>query len=310
MNLRDLAYIVALADTRHFGRAAEASNVSQPTLSGQIRKLEDSLGITLFERDSRNVSPTTAGEAVLVEARAALAHAGAIKDIANAFRDPLAGRFRLGIIASLGPFLAADLLAQLHHDAPRLEVLLIEGLTDDLLSRLRAGDLDAALVATAAGDDKLSEIDIFDEPFLLAHAPDHPLAAIARPTLRDIEKGTLLLLDEGHCLRDQALALCGGASVDARVRSTSLITLMRMAAVGQGVTLVPALAAGAADGLVLRPLGNAAAKRRVRLAARRKFPRTGALHVIAAAARLAAVPALAHTHLTNGKSWQKRSRKL
>ena len=217
MNLRDLAYLVALADLRHFGKAAEASNVSQPTLSGQIGKLEELLGIVLFERDSRNVTLTQAGEAVLVEARAALAHAGAIKDIANAFRDPLAGRFRLGIISSLGPFLAPDMLAQLQHDAPRLNTVLVEGLTDDLLAALRVCELDAVLVATPVIGEKMLEMQLFDEPFLLAHAPGHPLAAVSKPTIQDIEKGTLLLLSEGHCLRDQALTLCGAVSVDVRV---------------------------------------------------------------------------------------------
>ena len=221
----------------------------------------------------------------MVEARAALAHAGAIKDIANAYRDPLAGRFRLGIIASLGPFLAPDLFALLQHDAPRLDILLTEGLTDTLLLSLRDSGLDAVLVATPAVGEKMLEMELFDEPFLLAHAPGHPLAGVLKPTIRDIERGALLLLDEGHCLRDQALDLCGAASVDIRVKATSLTTLIRLAASGLGVTLVPALAAGTADGLVLRPLNTRGAKRRVRLVARRNFPRTKVLEVIANAAR-------------------------
>ncbi|MFO1190536.1 MAG: LysR substrate-binding domain-containing protein, partial [Alphaproteobacteria bacterium] len=126
---------------------------------------------------------------------------------------------------------------------------------------------------------------LFDEPFLLAHAPDHPLAKVGRPTMGDIEAGTLLLLDEGHCLRNQALSLCGAASVDGRVKSTSLVTLMRLAGSGHGVTLVPALAAGAAGGLTLRPLDWPLARRRVRLVARRQFGRHGALQVTATAAR-------------------------
>lgn len=286
MNLRDLAYLVALAEHRHFGRAAAASNVSQPTLSGQIQKLEDYLGVTLFERDSRNVAPTPAGEAVLEEARAALGAAAAILDIARAHRDPLAGRFRLGIIASLGPFLAPDLLAQLEHDAPRLEPVLQEGLTDGLLAALRARDLDAVLIATPPDDD-LQGMALFDEPFLLAHAPDYPLAGTRLPALRDIESGTLLLLEEGHCLRDQALSLCGAASIDARVKATSLFTLMGLAAQGLGATLIPALAARFADGLMLRQLTDGGASRRIYLVARRNYPRGGALQVIAAAARVA-----------------------
>lgn len=288
MNLRDLHYLVALADTRHFRRAADIANVTQPTLSGQIRKLEETLGIVIFERDSRNVGLTPAGEAIVAEARAVLAHAAAIRDIAKAHRDPLAGGFRLGIIASLGPFLAADLLQQLELDAPRLEVSLLEALTDELTSLVRARDLDAAIIATAPDGDDLLDIALFDEPFLIAHAPSHPLAAAAAPTVDDIERGTLLLLEDGHCLRDQALSLCGARSVDVRVKAASLVTLMRLAALGQGATLLPALAGRFATGLSLRPLNDPEAYRRVRLAARRNYPRRGALEVIIAAARAVA----------------------
>jgi LysR family hydrogen peroxide-inducible transcriptional activator len=287
MNLRDLQYLEAVAEHRHFGRAAAAVNVSQPTLSGQIRKLEAFLGVALFERDSRNVALTPAGKAILVEAQAALAHAATIRDIANSHRDPLAGTFRLGVIASLGPFLGPDLLIKVSQDAPRLGLTLHEGLTDDLLASIRARDLDAALIATDADGPNLAASPLFDEPFLLAHAPDHPLAAVAAPTLGDVAGGTLLLLGEGHCLRDQALSLCGTAAVDASVEATSLFTLMRLAALGRGATLVPALAARFAEGLTLRPLAGAGASRRVRLAARRSFPRRGALQLIAGAARSA-----------------------
>ncbi len=284
MTLRDLLYLVRVADLGHFGRAAAAVNVAQPTLSGQIRKLEESLGIALFERDSRNVRLTPAGAAIAGEARAALDHAAAIGDIAAAHRDPLAGRFRLGIIASLGPFIAPDLLAEVRRRAPRLELFLHEGLTDELVASVRARTLDAAVIATAPGGGDLLDIATFDEPFLIGHAPDHPLAAVAAPTLGDVERETLLLLADGHCLRDQALALCGADSVDLRVEASSLITVMRLAALGRGTTLVPALAARFAEGLMLRPLAGGEASRRVRLAARRTFPRTAALEVVAAAA--------------------------
>ena len=289
MNLRDLSYLVALADARHFGRAALASNVSQPTLSGQIRKLEESLGVALFERDSRNVTLTSAGTAVVAEARSVLAHAKAIRDMSSAFRDPLAGRFRLGVIASLGPFLAADVLVQLRKDVPQIELILTEGLTDDLLRALRAGEIDAALIATAPGDHKLQETALFDEPFLIGCASTHPLASLRKPTTADIATGTLLLLGDGHCLRDQALSLCGATSVDARVKATSLVTLMRLAATGHGVTLVPALAAKAVDGLILKKLDAKKAHRRIRLVARRQFARTAALQAIASSVGTVAV---------------------
>jgi LysR family hydrogen peroxide-inducible transcriptional activator len=289
MNLRDLAYLVAVADARHFGRAAEASNVSQPTLSGQIRKLEESLGVVLFERDSRNVTLTPAGTAVVAEARSVLAHARAIGDIAAAYRDPLAGRFRLGVIASLGPFIAADVLVRLRKDVPQMELMLTEGLTDDLLLALRSGEIDAALIATAPGDHKIQELALFDEPFLIGCAASHPLASLRNPSVEDIETGTLLLLGDGHCLRDQALSLCGATSVDARVKATSLMTLMRLAATGHGVTLVPALAAKAVDGLILKKLDAKKAHRRIRLVARRQFVRTAALQALASSIASVAV---------------------
>lgn len=291
MNLRDLAYLVAVADHRHFVRAAEASNVSQPTLSGQIRKLEDQLGVILFERDSRNVAPTPAGEAIVAEARAALAHAEAIRDIARAHRDPLAGRFRVGVIASLGPFLVPELLVRLERDAPRLEIVFVEDLTVPLLAALRARELDAALIATPPDGNDLSEWPLFDEPFLIAHAPEHRLAAKRAVTVRDIEAGSLLLLTEGHCLRDQALSVCGSTAVDARLRASSLVTLMRLVAQGHGTTFVPALAARSAEGLMLRTPADAAPKRRIRLVARRNYPRTGALSTMADAVRAIATAA-------------------
>ncbi len=292
MNLRDLTYLVAIADHGHFGRAAEACNVSQPTLSGQVRKVEALLGVPLFERDSRNVALTPAGALIVAEAREALAHVSEIHDIARASRDPLSGRFRLGIIASLGPFLGPDLLARLEHDAPRLETIMVEGLTDDLLASLRDHKLDAAIIATPPDDD-LSEIVLFDEPFLIAHAPDHPLAAVAAPKRRDIAASRMLLLAEGHCLREQALVVCGLPSVDERIKATSLITLMRLAAAGHGATFVPALARRWADGLMLRTVKDATMQRRIRLVTRRNYPRTGSLQVIAAASRNVAAEGLA-----------------
>jgi LysR family hydrogen peroxide-inducible transcriptional activator len=293
MNLRDLTYLVALADHRHFGRAAEACHVSQPTLSGQIRKLEEHLGVTLLERDSRNVALTEAGLAVLVEARASLAHARAIEDIARSHRDPLAGRFRLGVIASLGPFLTPDLLTGLAETAPRLELVLTENLTDALIVGLRGRGLDAAIIATALDGDDLIEIPLFDEPFLIGCAPDHPFAAAASVSTASIEGERLLLLAEGHCLRDQALSLCGSPSVDDRLGAASLVTLMRLAARGRGITIVPSLGAGLVDGLCLRPITDESAFRRVRLVTRRHYPRTGALQAIAKAAQAASLQASA-----------------
>lgn len=288
MNLRDLRYLAALDAERHFGRAAARAHVSQPTLSAQIRKLEDELGVALFERGGRRVVPTEAGAAVLAQARDILRREQAIRDIAQTFRDPLAGRFRLGVIASLGPFIAGDLMAKVKAAAPDLTLMLREALTSELLAALDNWDLDAALIATAPPDDALGELALFEEPFLLAHAPNDALAALERPSADALAAGRLLLLSEGHCLRDQALSLCGSGAADARVEATSLFTLMRLAADGQGATLVPALAAPQAGGLMLRPLAEARASRRVRLVFRHGHPRGAALAVLAEAAKAVA----------------------
>jgi LysR family hydrogen peroxide-inducible transcriptional activator len=282
MNLRDLHYLTLLAETKSFRKAAELAHVSQPTLSAQIRKMEDTLGLSLFERNSRNVTLTQAGEAILHEAKAALAHVTAMKAIATAHKDPLSGEFRLGVIASLSPFLTPDLLAEIAHDAPRLTVIIREGLTDDLLAALQAHELDAALIATDTAQNQFISRPVFDEPFLLATSKDHKLAAKPKITAQDIRGSNLLLLEEGHCLRDQALAVCMTDTVDARVKATSLMTLARLVELGQGVTLLPALAAPIAPNAALRDLPGLDAKRTVRLVARTSFPHTAALDVIAA----------------------------
>jgi len=287
-SLRVLSYVVAVAEHRHFGRAAAASAVSQPTLSGQIRKLEQALGVDLFERDSRNVVPTALGEAVVAEARLALAGAERIADLARSHRDPLAGPFRLGVIATLGPYLAPGLLAALGRAAPGLALAVVEDLTDRLLAQLRAHELDAALIATEPDGDDLMAEPLFDEAFLIGLAAGHPLAHGPALAAAALGRTPLLLLAEGHCLRDQALSVCAAAGVDQGLRAASLLTVMRLAASGRGATLVPALAAASAEGLVLRPLADPAAFRRVRIVARRRFPRHGAVQVVAKAARTAA----------------------
>jgi LysR family hydrogen peroxide-inducible transcriptional activator len=274
MNLRDLRYLLALAEHEHFGRAAKACGISQPTLSVQIRKLEDLLGVALFERTSKTVAPTAACERLIGHARAAVAEAEAILAVARNLRDPLAGRFRLGIIPTLAPYLLPLVFAPLREALPALEVEPWEDQTTVLLERLRARELDAALLATEVDGPDLASQPLFAEPFLAALPPEHPLAGREVVAEADLARDILVLAD-GHCLRGQALAACGhSGALGGALRAASLSTLLNMVAAGYGTTLIPGLAAGAAQdaGIVLRPLA-ARAGRTVRIAWRAHFPR-------------------------------------
>ena len=286
MNLRDLRYLLALAEHEHFGRAAKACGVSQPTLSVQLRKLEELLGVALFERSSKTATPTAACQRLLGHARAAVAETEAILAVARDLRDPLAGRFRLGIIPTLAPYLLPLVFAPLRDALPGLELEPWEDQTTALLDRLRAHELDAILLATEVDGPDLTSQPLFAEPFLAALPPDHPLVEHAVVAEADLARDILVLAD-GHCLRDQALVACGhdggamGGALGGALRASSLPTLLNMVAAGYGTTLIPGLAAGAAQdaGIVLRPLA-ARAGRTVRIAWRAHFPRRAAVEAV------------------------------
>ncbi len=274
MNLRALRYLLALAEHGHFGQAAEACGVSQPTLSVQLRKLEEELGLTLFERASKGVAPTEAFAALLGHVRAAVAEADAILAMAHHLRDPMSGRLRLGIIPTLAPYLLPLVFAPLREALPQLEIEPWEDQTAALLDRLRGHGLDAALLATEVQEPDLTSRALFAEPFLAALPPEHPLAARESVAETELARDILVLAD-GHCLRDQALAACGQAGgLGGSLRAASLPTLLNMVAAGYGTTLIPGLAAGVAQdaGLALRPLATAAG-RVVRIVWRSSFPR-------------------------------------
>jgi LysR family hydrogen peroxide-inducible transcriptional activator len=296
MNLRDLRYLLAVVEHGHFRRAAEACGVSQPTLSIQLRKLEEQLGVTLFERASKTATPTAACERLLGHVRAAVAEADAIYAAARSLRDPLSGPFRLGIIPTLAPYLLPLVFAPLRAALPALEVEPWEDQTAALLERLRAHELDAALLATEVDAPDLASRALFEEPFLAALSPEHPLAG--RPSVAEEELAPdILVLADGHCLRDQTLAACGRAgALGGPLRAASLSTLLNMVAAGYGTTLIPGLAAGAAldAGIVLRPLAARTA-REVRIAWRSQFPRRAAVDAVAdvIATRLASFAAAA-----------------
>ena len=244
MNLRDLKYLVALADHRHFGKAAAACFVSQPTLSTQIRKLEEELGLPLVERAPRKVMLTPAGLDAAARARVIVAEVEQMKEAARRSRDPEAGAVRLGIFPTLGPYLLPHVVSAVRERFPRLELLLVEEKTPVLLERLHAGKLDAALLALPLHDDQLHVEFLFEEPFLLAVPAHHRLAGKHPLAIGDLADERLLLLEDGHCLRDQALDVCrmAGAGEKAEFRATSLETLRQMVAANVGVTLLPALA--------------------------------------------------------------------
>lgn len=281
MNLRDLRYLLAVVEHEHFGQAARACGVSQPTLSVQIRKLEELVGVALFERTSKAVTPTVACQQLIGHARDAVTAAEAILATARNLRDPLAGRFRVGIIPTLAPYLLPLVFAPLREALPHLEVEPWEDQTNALLERLRAHDLDAALLATEADGPDLISQPLFDEPFLAALPPDHPLASRAMVTESDLARDILVLAD-GHCLRDQTLAACGqSGALSGPLRAASLSTLLNMVAAGYGTTLVPGLAAGAAQdaGIVLRPLAEQTG-RTVRIVWRANFPGRPAVEAV------------------------------
>lgn len=244
MNLRDLEYLVALEEERHFHRAAERCFVSQPTLSGQLRKLEEQLGVTLVERTSRQVVMTDVGRAVAARARRVLAEVHEIRETARSFRDPAAGELQVGLIPTVGPYLLPLLMPEVKRQFPRLKLFLHEYQTAVLLERLRDGELDLLILALPVETGEFAEMDLYQEPFRLAAPPEDELARRERARLDDVSGREVLLLEEGHCMRGQALDVCmqGGASEYAGFRATSLETLRHMVGEGLGITLMPELA--------------------------------------------------------------------
>jgi LysR family hydrogen peroxide-inducible transcriptional activator len=286
MNLQDFRYLVAVAEQRHFGRAAETCHVSQPTLSSQIRKLEKELGVTLLERNNKRVDLTPVGGQILVHAREALAHAAQMEAVARAARDPLDGPLRLGVIPTLAPYLMPIILRPLRESYPRLVIELWEDQTRSLIEGLRSHRLDAALLATTPESTELTEIPLFDEPLLAALPLDHPLAREASVSENSLA-GELLVLADGHCLSNHALAACGAKPGSARtslqnsMQAATLETLVNLVAAGYGATLIPALAIRALRHLdiVLLPLIGSST-RTIRLASRPGFPRPQALRAL------------------------------
>ncbi len=287
MNLKDLRYAVAVADRGHFGRAAIACNVSQPTLSGQILKLEEELQVKIFERMGKSVRPTRIGSEILSLARQAIAAANDIEATALASRGPLSGSIRFGVIPTLAPYLLAGILQLAERELPAAPLVLVEDITHHLLDQLVDGEIDTALIASDPRDERLVSAGVFDDAFLLALSPRSVLAAKPAVTADDIRNETLLLLPDGHCLRDQALDLCSvieGGSLGSDVRASSLETLLHLVAADYGVTLIPRLAwegrERLAGRLIVRPIADERARRRVRMVWRRGLPRSAVVEAL------------------------------
>lgn len=288
MNLQELRYLVAIAEHRHFGRAAQTCNVSQPTLSSQIKKLEEELGVTLLERTNKRVALTPVGSQILEHARRTLAEAAQIEAAARAARDPMVGPLRLGVIPTLAPYLMPLILKPLKQSYPGLTVELWEDQTRSLVENLRNHKLDAVLLATETDAPEITEIELFEEPLLAALPRNHRLAA-KKKVNEDALSDELLVLADGHCLANQALAACGAKHGHTHIRgglqgamqAATLETLVNLVAAGYGATLIPALAAESLGqrGVVLVPLAGRSS-RTIRLASRPGFPRPQALRAI------------------------------
>lgn len=285
---RQLQYIVAVADLGGFRRAAEACAVSQPSLSAQVARVEEALGVRVFERGPRGVRVTAAGGALVERARRVLVDFGDLREAARQAANPLAGRLSVGVIPTVCPYLLPDVAPALHRALPDLQVVWSEERTPVLVRLIDEGRLDAAILALEPRVEVFTHLPLGDDPFVLAVPPGHPLARRRGPAaLAVLEGQTVLLLEDGHCFRDQALALCGPAGArEADLRATSLATLVQMVGAGVGVTLLPRMAVPVENRrgrLVVRPFANPAPARQLVLAFRKGTALRPALDAVARA---------------------------
>jgi len=297
MTLTEFRYIVAVARERHFGRAAAACHVSQPTLSVAVRKLEDELGVTLFERGHPEIAVTPTGERVMEQARRVLAETDTLRRIADQAQDPLQGPLRIGAIYTIGPYLFPHLIPILHEQAPRMPLIVEENYTGRLGEQLRRGELDAIVVALPFEQAGVETVALYDEPFRAVAPMGHPWDVRDAISPQELGAENVLLLGPGHCFRDQVLTACPdcagaaleGAGPDRRVEGSSLETIRYMVASGMGVTVLPCTAVDRerhTGRLVsVRPFMDPAPRRRVALAWRRSFPRPEAIATLRAGIR-------------------------
>lgn len=275
MTLQELRYLVALADSGHFGQAAEACFVSQSTLSTGLKKLEDYLGVIVFDRSLKRISPTPIGREIVESARRIIDETTRIRELASYAQDPMDRTLHLGVIPTLGPYYLPHVLTRVREAHPKLRLLLREEMTPHMLAHLAEGKLDAGLLALPIEDGSLDVIPLFEEPFLAAVPATHKLAKSNSINIDELAAAGLMLLEEGHCLRDQALAACHLQTLKSEeIRATSLETLRQMVAMQLGVTLIPLLAGAGAnttgDQVALKPISKPGASRVIGLVWRRR----------------------------------------
>ena len=281
MNLRDLHYLVTVAELKHFGKAAQKCCVSQPTLSMQIKKLENFLGITLIERTNKSVLITPVGQKVVDIATHILQEAEHIKEIAAQTKDPFAGELKLGTIPTLGPYILPHIVTPIVEKLPKIELLLVEGQTQIITQSLLHAELDAMLLALPVEHDQVQTEFVFEEPFYLAVSSQHPYAKRKYIVYDDLIDQDIMLLAEGHCLRDQALDICkiAGTNEKTDFRATSMETLRQMVVAKRGVTLIPKLAISSeTKGIDYIPFKKHIPSRRIGLAWRKTSPRAALFH--------------------------------
>ncbi len=292
MTLTELKYIVAVAREKHFGHAAEACFVAQPTLSVAIKKLEDELGVVIFERGGTEISTTPLGAQIVAQAERVLAQTAVIKEIAKQNKDPLVGPFRLGIIYTVAPYLLPPLVKTMIDTVPQMPLVLQENFTARLIELLRQGELDAAIMALPFADHGLTVQPLYDEPFVVALPKHHPWAERDRISSEELKSETMLLLGNGHCFRDQVLEVCpemarfstSGDGIARTFEGSSLETIRHMVASGIGITVLPQASVpdmNAKDGMLRYvPFAEPAPSRRVVLAWRKSFTRNAAIDAI------------------------------
>ncbi|WP_018949259.1 hydrogen peroxide-inducible genes activator [Thioalkalivibrio sp. ALMg11] len=292
MTLSELRYVVAVANARHFGRAAEASHVSQPSLSVAVRKFEEELGVTLFERGRGEVNVTPAGEQIIAQARRVLAEVEQLRSVAVQSQDQLSGPLRLGAIYTIGPYLLPELIPALHERAPNMPLVIDENYTGRLRERLKQGELDAIIISLPFEEPGVVTLPLYDEPFMAVLPAAHPLKDKEPLRLEDMADATLLMLGAGHCFRDQVLERCpdcqrtvtADGSTPRNLEGSSLETIRHMVASGMGVTILPCTAVGADRYaqrlLAVRRFQDPAPSRRVALAWRTSFPRPEAIEAL------------------------------
>jgi len=290
IKLRDLQYLNAIAEHRHFGRAAEACFVSQPTLSGQLMKLEEQLGLQLVERQTRNVMLTPVGEQLVAEARNVLRAASDFEESARALLDPLAGDLHIGLIPTLAPYLLPFIMENLNKALPNIKFYLHENKTKNLLQELADGKLDILILPLLDGMDKFERFDLFEEPLMLALSPQHELAAKKMVSFDDLAGKKILTLEDGHCLRDQAMGYCfsAGADEDQSYKATSLETLRYMVTSNMGITLIPKLAtlnAATGDSISYLPFKNPEPVRQISLLLRPNYSRMACIREVVASVK-------------------------